>query len=684
MASDLQPTWLRPGQSMRDYIAARQAQNILLQTADFRRPDRAQLRQLGRKSVSHAGLSPSQVPHRLRPSISRMTPAPPSSRYPDLRPIWELGDDERGIQEGFASLKRTREREMEPARFIDLRTHQARKRAQANSGPSGSQFVYRAQAASDVNELDRRMGKQPQKKMATQIAFKSPMTTFTAHMMPSQPDPQDHVQYKSVFLHKSNLPASSARKTAVALDLSSADEDETLESSDSQPGSPKLLLRDRARKAAHKSVPSGLTESSSEEVEDHETDEDANDESSDEEIIQMYDSALNRNETSTIPAVESESLIQLFRAFHLHTDSPYFFQQTKQLPFLLRNLRKSFRVLCRTLGIPSTRLPEDEQGSTLVRYEHLANVSFESSLPKWFCPLCDLFGQFETREMLRIHLALDHKNVFFEWIQSAADEQQDGESWRLNVLFPEVDDNTTNDKEPVPEPISLSPSPEPRPGQSPALPRPATTLPKTGPEPTSLADILFPPDEPIATFQRLSISPHATPKKPRPNHYPRPPPSSNRLGASARQPYLPAKSSFGGPDIDYSTRIGGPFLFDLLQLLPLESFGVLDWMVLDREEEIFADEELEDEQKVIAALWARWIMLNRNGFVEDKVAGVKMFIDEYWRFIHLAAGWQALVYQLLVLAVYQLLKHDEIVPLITHYESLVGMEFWDDWDSDEE
>ena len=84
------------------------------------------------------------------------------------------------------------------------------------------------------------------------------------------------------------------------------------------------------------------------------------------------------------------------------------------------------------------------------------------------------------------------------------------------------------------------------------------------------------------------------------------------------------------------------------------------------------------------ALWARWMMLNKNEFWKNRPNGTKMFIDEYWRMIHLAAGWQALVDQLVVLGAHRLLKTSEIVPLIKHYETLVGMSYWDEWDSEEE
>jgi hypothetical protein len=43
----------------------------------------------------------------------------------------------------------------------------------------------------------------------------------------------------------------------------------------------------------------------------------------------------------------------------------------------------------------------------------------------------------------------------------------------------------------------------------------------------------------------------------------------------------------------------------------MEEFGVLSWFVVDKEEEIFECDDVRDEDKVIQALWARWIVLHR-------------------------------------------------------------------------
>ena len=113
----------------------------------------------------------------------------------------------------------------------------------------------------------------------------------------------------------------------------------------------------------------------------------------------------------------------------------------------------------------------------------------------------------------------------------------------------------------------------------------------------------------VSTTRTLSST--TTLRPDRPSRYPTPPPADNLLGPAAQPPYLPAKSEYGGPTVYHSYRPGGPCLFDLLNTLPLEPFGVLDWEILDREEEIYESDDVKEEYKVMHALWARWIMLNR-------------------------------------------------------------------------
>lgn len=90
-------------------------------------------------------------------------------------------------------------------------------------------------------------------------------------------------------------------------------------------------------------------------------------------------------------------------------------QKTKQLPFLLRNLRRGFRLRCNSIniktGISRPKMP------IVVRYEYADSV-FEVQMENWLCPFCELHGTFPNKEMLRCHFQWDHPEVILErWEQ---------------------------------------------------------------------------------------------------------------------------------------------------------------------------------------------------------------------------------------------------------------------------
>ncbi|KAF7430448.1 hypothetical protein PC9H_006155 [Pleurotus ostreatus] len=162
-----------------------------------------------------------------------------------------------------------------------------------------------------------------------------------------------------------------------------------------------------------------------------------------------------------------------------------------------------------------------------------------------------------------------------------------------------------------------------------------------------------------------------------PARCPTPPPKENPLGPAARYPYLPYVSEYGGPTMFYSCRPGGPRLYDLLGTLPMEPFGLMAWYILDIEEEMFDEDHIADELKVVLALWGRWIFLHRMEFLANYYQGVIMFVDEYWRMIHRAAGWEALRWHLVILKASKFLTFIDIAKILKHYEYLVGMEYWE-------
>ena len=82
------------------------------------------------------------------------------------------------------------------------------------------------------------------------------------------------------------------------------------------------------------------------------------------------------------------------------------------------------------------------------------------------------------------------------------------------------------------------------------------------------------------------------------------------LGPATRAPLFPVKPENGNA-LYYSCRPGGGKLYDLVGMLPMEPYGVLSWSVIHKEEELFEADDVRDEDKVIQALWDRWILLNR-------------------------------------------------------------------------
>ena len=135
------------------------------------------------------------------------------------------------------------------------------------------------------------------------------------------------------------------------------------------------------------------------------------------------------------------------------------------------------------------------------------------------------------------------------------------------------------------------------------------------------------------------------------------------LDPSIRPPYLPFKT------VEFSCRPNGPKLYDILGAESLDQFGILGWSVIDREEELFEMDGVRDEDKVMQALWCRWIMMNRlslvrakspfpslicpttprqRHFIRNYLEGTKQFITDNHEYIRWGAGWLALRAWLLV------------------------------------
>lgn len=95
----------------------------------------------------------------------------------------------------------------------------------------------------------------------------------------------------------------------------------------------------------------------------------------------------------------------------------------KRIPFLVRNLRKSFVRTCKLRNVP-VHPPKQPENPVKYTYRFRApqdlfpgQVATESwseyheLVMEWQCPFCNLLGRLNTEEMLCYHFARDHAEV---------------------------------------------------------------------------------------------------------------------------------------------------------------------------------------------------------------------------------------------------------------------------------
>ncbi|KAI9062229.1 hypothetical protein FKP32DRAFT_1574570 [Trametes sanguinea] len=340
-------------------------------------------------------------------------------------------------------------------------------------------------------------------------------------------------------------------------------------------------------------------------------------------------------------------------------------------------------------------------------------------MTRWMCPLCPLYDPFNNRAMLAHHLSNDHGEVKVSWNQI---QVRNTARWRITVVLPDYTrpkpEEATSDNSPLGSdteqnvklegagdevaknrsgsssssikiftparpPLFLPESDEEEP-PAPAVPQQEqvaqqivepTLLRRETETPEPLKPLSFSVETTQMPESRASTAAVVSYRGSLPARYPSPPPPEDPMGPAARYPYLP--QSGNEAQTRYSCRIGGPRIYDLLNELSLEEFGIMSWAVVDREEELFEMDDVRDEDKVMLALWNRWMMLNKTRFIFDHYEkGVQAFLDQYWQLIHRAAGWRALRAFLLMLQVHKYLTIAGVVKMLKHYEQKTGMKLW--------
>lgn len=395
--------------------------------------------------------------------------------------------------------------------------------------------------------------------------------------------------------------------------------------------------------------------------------------------------------------IPSDTLIEALENISLTTIR---LAKLHRLPFRLRNLRKGFLIRCESLGIDPSRSIPPSRPVTVI-YHCVAQVAEDryperqvtrTTMSHWRCPLCDLHGVFPTQQILSAHLRWDHVGVSFWWdmddytlcVQLPLTRHvtlpvASHASGHVPLLPPSRAMTTTSTRTASTEVTDFS-SNFHNDEYTPATTQPPSRNTSVASQPFPDADKLeikptpiFPTGSLALSTTRSSSVTSRTLSRASSSHAsgrPTPPPRSDPLGPAAQYPYLPESNDI------YSCRVGGPRLYDLLNTLPLDEFGVLAWVILDKEEEIFEIDNVRDEDKVMQALWFRWIFLNRNKFVANFFEGTKTFINNNWQMIDRAAGIAALRTWLLVLSINNFLLTSDVAVLLRHYRTLTGRTHW--------
>ncbi|KAI0777180.1 hypothetical protein BD413DRAFT_514026 [Trametes elegans] len=419
-----------------------------------------------------------------------------------------------------------------------------------------------------------------------------------------------------------------------------------------------------------------------------------------------------------------DDISELLEAYDALTLGTARLQKLSRLPFHLPNLRVGFADRCRRAGVP-TEPVEKPDGVVKVIYRYYPEgfdaaedssgeeecQEWVGSMTDWRCPLCQLHKPFNTMAMLNFHLKRDHEQVRVSWSESHINKAR---RWRITLVLPDYDelDDSTSEEESdseAKEAAAVKDELEDREVEETVLRGTNSSIVSQASEPLFLPDLDEPsPARPSSPIEPVDMKPKILRRSPSPeegphaevnpisdresrqkdvlperksyrgtlpSRYPSPPPPTDPLGPAAQYPFLPEVNAEG--HAAYSCRIGGPRLFDLLNDLPLDEFGILSWAIVDREEELFEMGDVRDEDKVMLALWNRWIMLNKSAFIFDKyLNGIQKFLDRYWKVIHQAAGWRALRAFLLMMHANHYLSVTDVRKALQYYEEKTGMELW--------
>ncbi|KAH9057994.1 hypothetical protein EDB83DRAFT_1044072 [Lactarius deliciosus] len=336
---------------------------------------------------------------------------------------------------------------------------------------------------------------------------------------------------------------------------------------------------------------------------------------------------------------------------------------TRRLPFLRRVVKTSFRRRCQRTGILAIDVSEDESDNDVTVYSvHKVKLAID----KLLCPLCDTLGGIHSKEMLEAHMEWDHSDVEASW------RQKQGGNWELALELRggEVDEwggaeSPLQDFSYPPSPVRpLSPTDTLRGSSVGAgeLPPPARETAEALEQHDFLkTDLFLSPASHRPSFVSAAVS----------GSVHRVPETGDPLGPLAVYPYLP--TSGDDESLLFSCRPGGPRLFDLVSRFSASEYGLTSWSLIERDEELFEIDDVRDEEKAMQALWNRWIFFERRRYLLDPKKNTIAFVDKFLAVIMKTAGWKGMRVWLLLLAKHKYLTGDDVVAVMSYYETAAGI-----------
>ncbi|KEP54798.1 hypothetical protein V565_012690 [Rhizoctonia solani 123E] len=334
---------------------------------------------------------------------------------------------------------------------------------------------------------------------------------------------------------------------------------------------------------------------------------------------------------------------------------------------------------------------------------------FEQILKPWACAICSICAPFPTKHILRAHLERAHPQVQ----TSISDEKRDSATNRrvieIKMVLPPVSVELVSDDEEVQDvPQVVAPSTrigamlasraEFKRGQAPPEVHPQLEIDEPAFPAPNIPDA--PPVEveprPNLVVDRPATSPllsDVPPLKNERNSPPRertPPMELEPIARHESQTPEPGPSSpirnaepRTGLLSPYSSRVNNQGrVYDVLRELPTKDFGIVAEQVLAAEEELFAKEatwasragvQVETERgRLMCALWARWMVSNRNKFIKNPFECINRFLEsDYARIIADHVGHEELLSFLLLMVTRRFIVTKQATALMRKFKRYV-------------